>query len=307
VYEAHGIAADNAAARPDLLTDAAAASNAKLKRLARRDARVWHRAEGYVTITAGLARELERRYGPRGRRAVVPDGVRAAAADRAVAADHADPTAADRAGEAQGSRPGSEANGPTTFTIGYAGHLYPWKGVDLIIEAVTALQDTRALIIGGHPRERDVQRVRDLAVRLDCSSRVAVTGLLPPFDVQRRLREADVLVLPNPASAISSRFTSPLKLFEYMASARPIVASDLPSIREVLTHERNALLVEAGNPQALTAALRRIKANRGLGERLARQALEDVRQYTWEARAARLEALFRQLVEPAPAGAAGSA
>jgi glycosyltransferase involved in cell wall biosynthesis len=90
-----------------------------------------------------------------------------------------------------------------------------------------------------------------------------------------------------------------LKLFEYMASGRPIVASDLPSIREVLTDDHNALLVEPGNPQALTAAIRRLKADPGLGERLTRQALDDVRQYTWERRAAKLESLFTQVLEAA--------
>src|SRR5678815_5032661 len=76
VYEAHGIAADVAAALPDLLTDAPAAGASKLRRLARREEHVWRRADGYVTITAGLARELERRFGPRPRLAVVPDGAR---------------------------------------------------------------------------------------------------------------------------------------------------------------------------------------------------------------------------------------
>ena len=49
------------------------------------------------------------------------------------------------------------------FTIGYAGHLYPWKGVDLVIEAVAALTDTRGLIIGGHEQEPDLARVKALA------------------------------------------------------------------------------------------------------------------------------------------------
>jgi glycosyltransferase involved in cell wall biosynthesis len=108
-----------------------------------------------------------------------------------------------------------------------------------------------------------------------------------------------VLTLPNPASAISTAFTSPLKLFEYMAAGRPIVASDLPSIREILTDGRNALLVDPGNSQALTAAVRRLEEDPALGGQLARQALEDVRQYTWERRGETLESLFTQLVEGA--------
>ena len=77
--------------------------------------------------------------------------------------------------------------------------------------------------------------------------------MLSPRDARRRLADADVLVLPNPASAISNRFTSPLKLFDYMASGRPIVASNLPAIREILRDTENAVLVEPGNPDALAA------------------------------------------------------
>src|SRR4051812_11642098 len=76
VYEAHGIAADTAAALPDLLSGGAAASPSKLRRLGRREERVWRRADGYVTITEGLARELEHRFGSRSRLAVAPDGTR---------------------------------------------------------------------------------------------------------------------------------------------------------------------------------------------------------------------------------------
>jgi glycosyltransferase involved in cell wall biosynthesis len=290
VYEAHTIAADAAAARPDLLTGGEPASPSKIRRLAGRDARVWRAADGYVTITAGLARELERRFGPRRRLAVVPDGTRATDAERSRATDHADATDTKRS-----TAPNSPTSVDRPFTIAYAGHLYPWKGVELLVEAVVALPDTRGLIIGGHEREPDLARIKELAGQLDCASRITFTGMIPPADVAARLREADVLILPNPRSAISSEFTSPLKLFEYMASGRPIVASDLPALREILRPDDNALLVEVGNPQALAAAIRRIKDDPALGRRLARQAHEDVREFTWARRAERLEALFRDV------------
>jgi glycosyltransferase involved in cell wall biosynthesis len=275
VYEAHGIAADVAAALPDLVTGAPKASPAKLRRLARREAHVWRAADGYVTITVGLKEELERRFGSRSRIAVVPDGARVPGPS-----------------VPQSSVPGRE------FTLGYAGHLYPWKGVDLVVEAVAALEATRAVIVGGHEEEPDLARVKALAAERGCASRITFTGLIPPADVAARLRDTDVLLLPNPASAISTSFTSPLKLFEYMASGRPIVASGLPSLREVLRDGENALLVEPGNAPALTAGIRRIKDDPALGERLARQALADVQQFTWGRRAERLEALFADVVRP---------
>jgi glycosyltransferase involved in cell wall biosynthesis len=255
-----------------MLSGAEPAPASKLRRLAARDERVWRGADGYVTITAGLRDELSRRFGHRPRVAVVPDGVTLPASI---------------------SRPPASSG----FTIGYAGHLYPWKGVDLVIEAIAGIPDSRGLIVGGHDREPDLDRIRKLADTLFCSGRTTFTGMVAPVDVAARLREADVLVLPNPATAISRAFTSPLKLFEYMASGTPIVASDLPAIREVLTHERNAILVEPGNPQSVTAGVRRIKDDPALGARLAAQALEDVREYTWARRAARLETLFDEVVE----------
>jgi glycosyltransferase involved in cell wall biosynthesis len=277
VYEAHGIAADVAAALPGLLTGAPPASPAKLRRLARREARVWHAADGYVTITAGLRRELEKRFGGRsGRTAIVPDGVRIGGAEDLA-------------------RRAERAEGAEAFTIGYAGHLYPWKGVDLVVEAVAALKDARGVIVGGHPGEPDLARLQGFAAQLDCASRVTFTGAVPPADVAARLRGCDVLVLPNPASAISSEFTSPLKLFEYMASGRPIVASDLPSIREVLRHGQNALLVAPGDPQAIVTGIERIRREPALAASLARQARTDVREFTWMRRAETLEALFEEV------------
>jgi glycosyltransferase involved in cell wall biosynthesis len=179
--------------------------------------------------------------------------------------------------------------------VAYAGHLYPWKGVDRAIEAIAALPDARGLIIGGHPGEPDLARLRGLAERLQCAHRITFTGLLPPREARRRLQRADVVVLPNPASTISTRFTSPLKLFEYMASGRPIVASDLPSIREVLRDSETAILVKAGDAQALTDGLRRIRDDEALGARLARRALEEVSRYTWDERARLLETVFTRV------------
>jgi len=290
VYEAHGIASASAAAMPELLGNAPAPSRTKLQRLDRREARVWRGADGYVTITDGLARELARRFGLRTHLAIVPDGV-TLPADSPLQ-PRVPPATIDDSRTTQ-------AADPHRFTIGYAGHLYPWKGVHLVIEAIAALTDTQGLIVGGHAQEGDLARVKALAMELDCVSRITFTGQVPPVDVPPLLRRADVLTLPNPASAISTAFTSPLKLFEYMASGRPIVASDLPSIREVLTDGHNAVLVQPGNPQALTAGIRTIKEDAALGERLARQALDDVKEYTWERRAARLEALFSGVIEGA--------
>jgi glycosyltransferase involved in cell wall biosynthesis len=279
VYESHGYAPDVAAALPSLVATAKTPSGRKLQRLAAREAHVWQRADGYVTITAALRDELEGRFGARPRVAVIPDGVRIDRPEDLIARSE------DRARR-------SPRNG--SGVVAYAGHLYAWKGVDVLLEALVRLSDTRGLIIGGHSAEPDLARTKSLAERLGIGERVTFTGLVDPGRVPQLLTQADVLVLPNPASAISTRYTSPLKLFEYMAAGRPIVSSDLPSIREILRDGVNALLVPPGDPIALASAIDRILKDPGLAVRLARAALDDVPNYSWQRRAELLESLLAE-------------
>jgi glycosyltransferase involved in cell wall biosynthesis len=267
VYESHGLADAVAAEIPALLGKPdLAPSSGKLHRLARREARVWARASAYVTITQALADELIARFGGRPRVFVVPDGARPA--DPGVPAP--------RAGAA--------------FVAGYAGHLYPWKGVDVFVRALALAPGVDGLIVGGHPGEPDVDRVTHLVRELRLESRVTITGLVPPRDVRERLAAASVLVLPNTASAISERYTSPLKLFEYLMIGRPIVASDSPAIREVLDDRRTALLVPPGDAGALARALLEIQQDPALARSLGDAAAAIGPRYTWAARAQRLDA-----------------
>ncbi|HXG54718.1 MAG TPA: glycosyltransferase family 4 protein [Vicinamibacterales bacterium] len=265
VYESHGYAPEVAAAMPGLVATAAPPTPAKLKRLAAREAHVWHAASGYVTITAGLAGALAARFGPRERVAVVPDGMR---------------------------MPREATAPPSNRVVAYAGHLYAWKGVDVLLRAIAQVPDARALIVGGHEEESDIGRLRTLASQLGIVDRVTFTGHVEPSKVAAYLALASVVALPNPASAISTQFTSPLKLFEYMAAGRAIVASDLPAIREILRDNENAVLVEPGRVDALAEGIRRVLDNRALADRLARSALGDAPQYTWARRAERIEALL---------------
>ena len=265
-YESHGITPIVAEEMPRLLGPAAAvASPRKINRLDRRERRVWRHADVYVTITHALAADLASRYGPRDRVAVVPDGARL------------DPPLPE---PAHGAPP----------TAAYAGHLYPWKGVDVFVRALALAPRVRGLIVGGHPGEVDRARVDALVTSLGIADRVTITGLVPPAEVRTRLAAATMLVLPNVASAISERYTSPLKLFEYLTMGRPIVASDLASIREVLTADRTALLVAPDDPRALASAFDRLIDEPALAASLAQAATALAPAFSWDKRAERLEA-----------------
>jgi glycosyltransferase involved in cell wall biosynthesis len=94
-----------------------------------------------------------------------------------------------------------------------------------------------------------------------------------------------VVTIPWQHKEFSAYFTSPMKLFEYMAAGMPIVATDLPSLREVLRHGENAWLVAPGNAKALVEGICRVLCDGGLAQRIADQARHDAQQYSWQQRA----------------------
>jgi glycosyltransferase involved in cell wall biosynthesis len=283
VYESHGYAPVVTGLLPEMLSNAPRASRAKGRRLTSRERRVWEHAEGYVTITRALSDELERRLGARAAGVgvdVIPDGARVDSTRRF-----------DWSGPAAGRGP----------LVTYAGHLYPWKGVETMLGALAAAPGLRGRVIGGHPSEPDLGRLRQFAATLGLGERVEFTGMKAPGEVAALLREADVLVLPNRATSVSANYTSPLKLFEYLAAGRPIVASDLPALREILRDRENAWLVPPDDPGALAAALDALARDKALAVRLAKGAFDSAGAYSWDARAERLEQTLARAVEARPA------
>jgi len=168
--------------------------------------------------------------------------------------------------------------------ICYTGSLYNWKGVDTLISAMKYLHGERLLIVGGGER---LEGLRRLAAVEGVAERVSFAGAVPHSSIPEYLSMAKVLVLPNIAEG-PSEFSSPLKLFEYMASGVPIVASDIQSFKEILTHKRNALLFEPGSPEALASAIKEILRNRDLAEGIAKSAKRDAEDYTYEKRGERI-------------------
>jgi glycosyltransferase involved in cell wall biosynthesis len=284
VYESHGIAPVVSAELPRLLGRPELTPSArKLRRLDRRERRVWRRAHAYVSITRALQDELWARYAPRPRAFVVPDG-----ADRPAA-------------------PGPDAAGGRRQPVAaYAGHLYPWKGADVFVRALAHAPAVRGLIVGGHPQEADRARIEQVAREAGVADRLEITGLVPREQVSAALSRATMLVLPNTASAISERYTSPLKLFEYLWAGRPIVASDLPALREVLTADA-AVFVPPGDAAALGAALGALAADPARSAALAAAARELAPRYTWAERARRLEPALDAALAAARAAARGAA
>lgn len=271
-YESHGVATVFAETRPEMMSGGSGASAGKLRRLAAREQRVWKRAEGYVTITQGLADDLAHRFGERANVASIHDGARLPAARRFM-----EPAPA----------------GPSPLVV-YAGHLYPWKGVDVLVKALVHLPNVRTVIVGGHPAEGDRARLEALASELGVGNRVTFTGFISRLKVAEVLGSADVLVMPHTSTPVSDRYASPLKLFEYMAAGKPIVASNLSAVREVLRDGDTACLVSPGDDRALASGIARVLGDPAWAARIARAAFDAASAYTWARRAERLEAVLTE-------------
>lgn len=171
---------------------------------------------------------------------------------------------------------------PPWSIVMYVGHLYAWKGVGVIIDAArhSKIGGLTFVFIGG--TDNDLARYRLETKNL---KNVLFLGRRQHHEIPSFIKSADVLLLPNiPSTQESMLYTSPIKMFEYMTSGVPIVASDLPSIREVL-NDKNAILVKAGDSGALLHGVETALNN---GYPLAMQAQKDVQVYSWNLRAKKI-------------------
>ncbi|PIP58152.1 MAG: hypothetical protein COX02_01770 [Candidatus Vogelbacteria bacterium CG22_combo_CG10-13_8_21_14_all_37_9] len=170
----------------------------------------------------------------------------------------------------------------------YAGHLYPWKGVDTLAQASNFLtEDILTIFVGGANLD-----LENFKTKYGHYENILILGQQAHRDIPIYLRSADLLVLPNTAKdEISRLYTSPMKLFEYLASATPIIASDLPSLREVLT-DNNAYLVPADDPLKLASGIKLLLADHQKADMLSKQASLDVLNYTWNKRAEAIASNF---------------
>ncbi len=234
-----------------------------------------------IAITQGIL-DVQRAAGIRfSRETVVPDAV-----DLAVNTTSADEIASLRV------RLGLGADERVLLYAGSIG-LYPWKGVDVLIEmAKIAPSPWRIVILGGSSAEIEAWKEKTGDVR--CVWHPAV----PPTEVAAWYALADAFVLPNRAgSQASERFTSPMKLFEYLGEGKPILASRLPSIEEAVSQREVWFM----SPDAPLEEAARFFACADTPDwiRLGAAARAKAHEYTWTKRAERIASFIeRALVRP---------
>jgi glycosyltransferase involved in cell wall biosynthesis len=171
----------------------------------------------------------------------------------------------------------------------YAGQMFPDRGPATILEAAALAPDVRFLLVGGLDRDVSLQR-RATAERDLCN--VQLVGHVAHRDVPMYLAAADVLLIPYSSRWRYASVASPLKVFECLAAGRPVVASAVPAVSQIIDDGRTGLLVPPDNPRALVGAMRSVLSDRRLAVRLASAARHEAVKHTWLARGAAATAMI---------------
>ena len=173
----------------------------------------------------------------------------------------------------------------------YCGNTYRGRGLEILVRAAAQMPEVEFLIVGG--RDRDNVLWREMA-RQSGAGNFRMEGFVAQREVSAYLRASDVLVMPY-SSGVTIRdgteageFTSPLKLFEYMAAGKPIVATGVPSVLEILKPGENSVVTPPDDAEEFIEALGLVLGDSELCARISQCARSDAAECTWEKRVERI-------------------
>lgn len=173
--------------------------------------------------------------------------------------------------------------------IVYTGSMRPGKGVDVLVKAANMLPDIAFHIVGGKPIE--IAKLK----KLTKYSNINFIGQVPHHVVPLHQTAADILILPNTKGSVIDDVTSPIKLFEYMATGRPVITTDIPSILEVVTHLHNAFVCVNGDEYQLVDAITFLIKHPEIMQKLVSNADHSLQNYTYGARADFISKLIQDI------------
>jgi len=164
------------------------------------------------------------------------------------------------------------------------------KGIPEIIKSIhhIKLKEEYKIYIVGGPMDRVnkyFRIIQNYKIDLD---KVVFLGRQEIKNIPLWLKSADILLMPHPKTIFYEKYVSPLKLFEYMCSDNPIIASNLDAIKEILSHRNNSYLVEPGSSKSIARAIKYLINNKSLSTKIAKKAFIDVDNYSWLKRGERI-------------------
>jgi glycosyltransferase involved in cell wall biosynthesis len=177
------------------------------------------------------------------------------------------------------------------IVIGFVGFVREWHGIDKVIDLIASLDNinVKLLIVGDGPVRSDLE---EQAKSVGLSDKFFITGVVARNDMSEWLNIIDIALQPDVTS-----YASPLKMLEYMAKGKAIVAPDTPNIKELLQHEVNALLFSLEDSDSFLKAIKTLCLDDKLRDELGHNALLSVEteELTWNANAVRIVNLFNSI------------
>ncbi|MBC7502256.1 MAG: glycosyltransferase family 4 protein [Herminiimonas sp.] len=252
-----------------------------LRRLARwSQAYTWRAADFVLPVTGVLAQIVESYGVAKERIVVIPNGINSERFGSPI-----DVTEAKRALGLQDA-----------LVLGFTGFVRDWHGLDKVVDMIAGdppRTGRHLLVVGDGPARAALEKQ---AKDLNISERVTFTGVIGRDDVARYVAAFDIALQPAVVA-----YASPLKLFEYLALGKAIVAPDQPNIAEILTDNSNALLFDPKDVNGLSAALDQLCADPALRQRIAGKARDTIGEQglTWRENAQRSVDLFSRLIKHA--------
>ncbi|WP_020559754.1 glycosyltransferase family 4 protein [Thiofilum flexile] len=205
----------------------------KLAKLEKRESFVYQRAKGVIALTPFLMDDIKSYYAIKDNKFVIaPDGVDLELAEQALVL------------------PSVRNEVPIIL---YLGSLHPWKGVDLIIKAMPTIDKSLLWIAGGE--QGRINELKALSQELGVAERIRFLGKIKPKERFKLIHQTDICVLPLSDTSIASLYTSPLKLFEYLAMGKIVVVPDVKSMTSIVNNMSNALTFSLNNHLNLASVI----------------------------------------------------
>ncbi|NSW88943.1 glycosyltransferase family 4 protein [bacterium] len=179
---------------------------------------------------------------------------------------------------------------PDKRVVSYVGNTYEGRGIEKIVELSKVNMDIFFLIVGGED-EDNINYIKKLKPG---QKNILFTGHVNNIDIPNFLAISDVLLIPYDSDftikggSKASEYSSPIKLFEYLASGKPIIASNLPAISKILSNEKDCLLVNPDSFEDLNAALNKLMDDDDLIDTISQNSLKLSKHFTWENRAKKM-------------------
>jgi len=173
------------------------------------------------------------------------------------------------------------------FTVGYTGHFYPGRGMNLLTAIAKSMPEINFLWVGG--QEKDIAPWQ-LELNAQSIHNVTITGFISNSRLPMYQAAADILVMPygkkieGSSGGDIARVINPMKMFDYLSTGRAIIASNIPVFHEIL-NEKIAVFCDPGNVAEWTSAIKKLSTNGKLRLSMQKAAFEVARSYSWKNRA----------------------